>query len=285
MGRCPVAVPVQIARASRGRKRRSQPLLKNYSRTRSPSAGRSSCTCRLMSTCSSVSVGSMSVARVLFLVSSLVLLEQAAMWVLWRAEPRENTPQRTFDIILVLGTPSLANGSASPTQRERVLEGVREWRRGVSPRIVMSGGAAHNQWVEAHSMALLAEQQGVPSSDILEEQHSQNTIQNVYYTVQIMHAHGWQSADVVSSWNHLPRVSRILAHFPILWRTHAAPWPKEAGLPVRWLHDWSEAQYCLKLRLVGFPTSCFISANQKSSKVFFMRNAKCEFSAFHGERR
>ncbi len=181
------------------------------------------------------------------------------MWVLWRAEPSENTAQKTFDIILVLGTPSLADGSASPTQRERVLEGIREWRRGVAPRIVMSGGAAHNQWVEAHSMALLAEQQGVPSVNILEEPQSQNTIQNVYYAVQIMHAHGWQSADVVSSWNHLPRVSRILKHFPILWRTDVAPWPKESGVAVRWWHDWSEAQYCLKLRIAGFPSSRFIS--------------------------
>ena len=189
----------------------------------------------------------------------LLCVGLAAIWDLWRAEPLANTTQQHFDVILVLGSPSRADGSPSPEQRERVLEGVRAWRQGIAPRIVMSGGAAHNRWVEAHSMALLAEQQGVPASAVIEETQAQNTIQNVYYTVAIMRAHGWVSADVVSSWSHLPRAARILKHFPIWWRTEAAPWPAEYGLMNRSFRDWTEAQYCFKLRVLGFTPSRFIS--------------------------
>jgi uncharacterized SAM-binding protein YcdF (DUF218 family) len=150
-------------------------------------------------------------------------------------------------------------GSPSPVQRARVLVGVHEWRLGVAPHIIMSGAAAHNRWVEADSMAHLAEQQGVPAGDILEDRQAHDTIQNVYYTVAIMQAHGWKSADVVSSWNHLPRASLILAHFPIAWRTDAAPWPQSFSILDRLVRDWREAIYCLQLRIHGFTPSRFIS--------------------------
>ncbi|MGC2161584.1 MAG: YdcF family protein [Silvibacterium sp.] len=190
---------------------------------------------------------------------ALIIAALSATWILWRSGPLSNTAQKKFDIVLVLGTPCLRDGSSSPEQRARVLQGVREWRLGVAPRIVMSGAAAHNQWVEADCMARLAEQQGVPAGDILEDRQAHDTIQNVFYTVAIMQAHGWKSADVVSSWSHLPRAALILAHFPIAWRTDAAPWPNEFGILDKSVRDWNEAQYCLRLRREGFHPSRFIS--------------------------
>jgi uncharacterized SAM-binding protein YcdF (DUF218 family) len=196
---------------------------------------------------------------ILLVVIALAIVALALTWALWRSGPLSNTPQNKFDVILVLGYPCLENGTPSPEQRARVLEGVREWDRGVAPRLIVSGAAAHNQWVEADCMARLAEQHGVPAADVLEERQARNTIQNVYYTVAIMQAHNWKSADVVSSPSHLPRAALILAHFPIMWRTHAAPWPKEYGILDKSVRDWSEAQYCLKLRIEGFHPSRFIS--------------------------
>ena len=196
---------------------------------------------------------------ILLVILTLAVAALGVTWTLWRSGPLSNTAQKKFDVILVLGYPCLENGTPSPEQRARVLEGVREWRRGVAPRIIVSGAAAHNQWVEADCMARLAEQQGVPANDILEERQAHNTIQNVYYTVAIMQAHGWKSADVVSSWSHLPRAALILAHFPIAWRTDAAPWPPEFTVLDTSIRDWSEAQYCLKLRIEGFHPSRFIS--------------------------
>ena len=188
-----------------------------------------------------------------------MILALSAVWLLWRAGPLSNTSQQKFDVILVLGTPCQKNGSPSPEQRARVLEGVRQWNDRIAPRIIMSGSAAHNQWVEADCMAHLAEQQGVPAGDILEERQALDTIQNVYYSVAIMQAHAWHSADVVSSWSHLPRAALILAHFPIAWRTDAAPWPPEFDIFDKSIRDWREALYCLKLRLAGFTPSRFIS--------------------------
>src|SRR5438309_848299 len=76
-----------------------------------------------------------------------------------------------------------------------------------------------------------------PASDILEESQAQDTIQNVFYSATILHAHNWSSAEIVSSPYHLGRTALILAAFnqrdPALhldWRTHPSHWPPEYSL-------------------------------------------------------
>jgi uncharacterized SAM-binding protein YcdF (DUF218 family) len=146
--------------------------------------------------------------------------------------PTHNTPQTHFDTIIVLGSPAKSDGTPSPEQRERVLEGIREYKAGIAPRIIMTGAAAHNHFVEAHTMAQFAATQGIPTTVILEEPQALDTIQNIYYSAQLMHQHNWSSAEIVSSPNHLGRTSLILntfnstqPAFSIDWRTHPAHWP------------------------------------------------------------
>jgi uncharacterized SAM-binding protein YcdF (DUF218 family) len=137
--------------------------------------------------------------------------------------PRSNTSLDHFDVIMVLGNPADADGNPSPTQLARVTEAVREYERGTAPRIIMTGGAAKNQFVEAQVMARTAEAQGIPASVIFEDPKAQNTIENTCNSVRIMRSHGWQSAEVVSSASHLPRAALILSRLPLEWRVHAAP--------------------------------------------------------------
>lgn len=182
--------------------------------------------------------------------------------------PTHNTAATHFDTIIVLGTPALLDGTPSPEQRERVLEGVREYKAGVAPHIIVTGAAAHNQFVEAHTMAQLAETQGVPASAILEEPQAQNTIQNIYYSAQIMHQHGWSSAEVISSPYHLGRTDLILNALNIRqpalsidWRTHPALWPPEYNFGHKIILYTVEAWRCLDLRVEGFPNSRFLPAH------------------------
>jgi uncharacterized SAM-binding protein YcdF (DUF218 family) len=187
------------------------------------------------------------------------------------AIPTHNTSQTHFDAIIVLGTPSKTDGTPSPEQRERVLEGVREYKAGIASHIIMTGSAAHNRFVEAHTMALFAATQGVPTSVVLEEPQALNTIQNVYYSAQIMHQHNWSSAEIVSSPNHLGRTALILHSFDatqpalfIAWRTHPARWPSEYGIGHRILFYSVEAWRCLQLRITGFPSSKFLPKSSTS---------------------
>lgn len=142
--------------------------------------------------------------------------------------PWSNTSRTRFDAIIVLGSPADSDGNPTPRQLARVTEGVREYGRGVAPRLILTGGAAHSGFVEADVMARAAEAQGIPRSAILVEPKALDTIQNACYAERLMTSHGWRSAEVVSSASHLPRASLIFQKLPLEWRLHVAP-PLEPG--------------------------------------------------------
>lgn len=137
--------------------------------------------------------------------------------------PASNTTLTRFDAIIVLGTPADSDGNPTPAQLARVTEGVREYERGIAPRLILTGGATSHGFVEARLMARTAEAEGIPKSAIFLEPDAQDTIQNACYSVRMMQAHGWRSAEVVSSAYHLPRAGMIFNALPLEWRTHAAP--------------------------------------------------------------
>ena len=137
--------------------------------------------------------------------------------------PTSNTTQEHFDVLIVLGSPADADGNPTPTELQRVTEAVHEYERGVAPRMIFTGGAAHNRFVEAQVMARTAEAQGIPAVVIQEEPAARNTIENACDSLRIMRNHGWESAEVVSSASHLPRAGLILSRLPLKWRVHAAP--------------------------------------------------------------
>src|ERR1700679_1639408 len=196
--------------------------------------------------------------KLLIVLMILVIAAIVGIAVVYRTIPTSDTNLRHFDTIIVLGTPANPDGTPSPEQRERTLEGVREFKAVVAPTLILTGGPAHNQYIEAHVMATLAIAQGIPPSAVIEEDHAQNTIQNIFYSQRIMTEHGWTSAEVVSSPSHLPRTALILEHFPIQWRTHPAPWPVEYSFWQRASRFSLEAEYCVKLRLFGFPATRFL---------------------------
>jgi uncharacterized SAM-binding protein YcdF (DUF218 family) len=119
--------------------------------------------------------------------------------------PSSNTSLTRFDAIIVLGHPADSDGNPTPEQLARVTEGVREYELGVAPRLILTGGAVRNHFVEAQVMARTAEAQGIPKSAILLEPEAKNTMENACYATRIMKAHGLRSAEVVSSAYHLPR--------------------------------------------------------------------------------
>lgn len=200
------------------------------------------------------------IKRALSLIVVATVATCAAVVLVYFTIPTGNTSQTHFDTIIVLGCPARLNGTPSPEGRERALEGIREYRAGVAPHIIFSGGPAHNHFVEAHVLAQFAESQGIPASAIFEEGRAQDTIQNAYYSVQIMQSNGWHSAEVVSSPSHLHRASLIFRHFPVLYHTRAAHWPPEYSL-ARILTIWYwETTYTAHLRVFGFHPSRFLPA-------------------------
>jgi uncharacterized SAM-binding protein YcdF (DUF218 family) len=142
--------------------------------------------------------------------------------------PLSNTSLTRFDAIIVLGYSADSDGNPTPIQLARVTEAVHEYERGVAPRVIFTGAAVANRFVEAQVMAHAAEAQGIPESAILVEPQARDTIQNACYSVRIMNQHGWRSAEVVSNAWHLQRAALIFSHTDIEWSMHASP-SLEAG--------------------------------------------------------
>lgn len=145
-----------------------------------------------------------------------------------RLMPTANTSRDHFDTILVLGTPADGDGNPTTEEQARVTEAVREYERGVAPRLLFTGGPAHNKFVESDVMAAAAAAEGIPPSAIFVETRAKDTIQNACFSARIMQAHGWHSAEVISSAYHLPRAGMIFSRTPLAWRLHAAP-PLQPG--------------------------------------------------------
>jgi uncharacterized SAM-binding protein YcdF (DUF218 family) len=184
--------------------------------------------------------------------------------ILYFSIPMGNTQQKKFDVILVLGNPANDDGSIAPTGEARVLEGIRQYRDGVAPNLLMTGGAVKNQFVEGKVMQQFAVSQGIPASAVFFEGQSRNTIQNAYYSYKIMQAHGWTSALVVTTPTHLRRAALIFGHYPLAWEMHAAPFPSDYPA---WKLVWSwisEAGYTGFGRVFGFPNAHQFLPNTQS---------------------
>jgi uncharacterized SAM-binding protein YcdF (DUF218 family) len=156
-----------------------------------------------------------------FSLMALALLLWAAL--ARRFAPTSNTALTQFDAIIVLGYPADSDGNPSPRELASVTEAVREYERGVAPRLIFTGSDVANRYFEARVMSRAAEAQGIPASAVLLDTEARNTIQNACYAERIMKAHGWLSAEVIATPIHLRRAGIIFSHMPLAYRMHAAP--------------------------------------------------------------
>jgi uncharacterized SAM-binding protein YcdF (DUF218 family) len=198
------------------------------------------------------------IERVLAGFGFLVLLSILLVLATYETVPTHNCKRTHFDTILVLGSPALLSGQPSPEERERVMEGVKEFKAGRAGNMIFSGGPTGNRFVEGEVMARLAEASGVPSADVVVEGESHNTIQNIYFSNLIMEQRGWTSVEVVSSPSHLPRAGLILERYHFQWQEHAARWPPEYGWRQIGQIYVAEIIETLVLRWHGFPPTPFL---------------------------
>jgi uncharacterized SAM-binding protein YcdF (DUF218 family) len=161
-------------------------------------------------------------------ITVLVFLTLAFIAFAWAAlslvfAPAGNTSAARFDTLIVLGAPADPDGNPQPVMLSRVNEAVKEYDRGVAAHMIFTGGLDGRRFPEAEVMARAAAAQGVPASAIFVEASSNDTIHNACYAARIMKAHGWRSAEIITSPAHTRRAGIVFSHSSIDWRMHAAP--------------------------------------------------------------
>lgn len=114
-----------------------------------------------------------------------------------------------YDAILVLGCGVVRN-QPSPLLQERLDAGIELYKKGVAPKIIMSGDHGREDYDEVNVMKSYAIQQGVPSEDIFMDHAGFSTYESVYRAGNIFLA---KKLVIVSQRYHLYRaiyISKLL---------------------------------------------------------------------------
>jgi uncharacterized SAM-binding protein YcdF (DUF218 family) len=179
-------------------------------------------------------------------------------WCVNRTGTRDQA--QAADAIVILGARVEANGQPGPDLWVRTLHAVSLFQRGLAPYIICTGGYQNDRLSAAAVARDLAIARGVPAEKILLADGSMTTGEDAARTRDLMAAHGWQTALLVSHPLHLERARILfeaqgLAVFasPTSTDLKAIPWRTRAWLTARetvgilWItlediglpHDWT----------------------------------------------
>jgi len=132
-------------------------------------------------------------------------------------------PQDT--ILIVLGYPADSEGNPSPILKARLDKAIELYTNGTAGKIILTGAAVDNQFVESEVMAVYCIKNGIPAEDIYVESNARNTYENARMVHNIMKEKGYKKAIVVTSSFHTLRAkqffSRELAEATVI----PAPFP------------------------------------------------------------
>lgn len=117
---------------------------------------------------------------------------------------------RPADAIVILGSGVYADSSLSDDSLRRLVYGLRLYRRGLAPRIIISGGGTiPDRPTPADMMARLALDLGIEPDAIVVENRSTSTYENALYIRRIFDARGWRTGLLVTSAMHSLRATRV----------------------------------------------------------------------------
>ena len=121
-------------------------------------------------------------------------------------------PEEKTDCILILGA-GVWNGYPSPMLRERLDTGAALYRAGVSDKILVTGDNGSKDYNEVQVMEdYLAEEKGIPRSDIVRDHAGFSTYESMYRAKEIFCV---ESAVIVTQRYHLFRAVYIASNMGI----------------------------------------------------------------------
>ncbi len=149
--------------------------------------------------------------RVLILLSLIGILLVAGInfWVVQTAKPliqtidiaEQSNTTETPDCIIILGA-GLRNGQPSPMLKDRLDKGIECYKRGLAPKLLMSGDHGKSNYNEVAAMKKYAMDAGIPSCDIFMDHAGFSTYESVVRARKIFDV---ESAIIVTQEYHMYR--------------------------------------------------------------------------------
>lgn len=120
------------------------------------------------------------------------------------------------DVIVVLGAAQYA-GRPSPVFKARLDHAVTLWRRGVAPRLVLTGGVGAGDTIsEAAAGRRYVRRLGVPDSALVLEHDGRTTRESLANTADLLRARGWTRVTLVSDPMHMLRAGILARRFGLV---------------------------------------------------------------------
>ncbi len=140
---------------------------------------------------------------------ALGLLLAGTVWcavlatLIWRYGSHDHATKS--DCIIILGA-AVRGTTPSPVFEERISHGINLYQAGFASKLLFTGGIGEGQTHSEGSVGrLVATQQAIPEDDILTEERSRTTLQNLSEAKSVMQKHGLKSAIIVSDPLHMKR--------------------------------------------------------------------------------
>lgn len=127
------------------------------------------------------------------------------------------------DVIIVLGAQTDYD-TPSPVFAERINHAIDLYNKNMSSKIIFTGGKdVENKYSEAEAAKVYAVNAGIPESDIIIEDNSEITLENIAYSYIIMQENNFKTAIIVSDPLHMKRAMLMAKDSGIVAFSSATP--------------------------------------------------------------
>lgn len=134
------------------------------------------------------------------------------------------------DAAIVLGA-AVWSTRVSPVFRERINHGIYLYRNGKVRRLIFTGGEGNvGEQSESSAARDYAIQLGIPAGDILIEEKSHTTYENILYAKQLADANGLRNVLIVSDPLHMKRAVAMAVDMGLVAAPSPTPSTRYQGL-------------------------------------------------------
>jgi uncharacterized SAM-binding protein YcdF (DUF218 family) len=137
---------------------------------------------------------------------------------------------RPSDAAIVLGA-AVWGANVSPVFKERINHGIDLYRKGRVRKLIFTGGQGNpGEPTESSAARDYALQLGIPAGDILIEEKSHTTYENILYAKQLTDAHGLRKVLIVSDPLHMKRAVAMARDLGLVADPSPTPSTRYQGL-------------------------------------------------------
>jgi uncharacterized SAM-binding protein YcdF (DUF218 family) len=134
------------------------------------------------------------------------------------------------DAAVVLGA-AVWSADVSPVFRERINHGIDLYRKGKVRKLIFTGGQGNpGEATESAAAKNYALKNGVPANDILIEEKSHTTFENILYAKELCDRQGIRNVLIVSDPLHMKRAMAIASDVSLAAEPSPTPTTRYVGL-------------------------------------------------------